>query len=304
MNYLIRSSVQHRPQVAISSLKYLWRSLLFLLAYRQFCQNSLDFSRGATALIRESIPPHSLFSLLDLPLKSSRVAHLYGSGKSVIEWHRQTVGNHDHSELHVAFNWSGLIEFPFDLYFFEVYGDSGIFGKASTIARHRHSKGTSVVLKTIYRHNTDSGLKNLRKLTEDGIICMETYYCPDFRSYSHLFDDAYQKLYLETLFNSCLEPDIWPEAFSSPLTIIALLRRVGYKKFLLHGFDLTHADYFFRYSHDCISEELRHCIPDSVEKPPLQGTNHDSKKSLRLNLPFMLSLVHQLGYAEIKTVAW
>lgn len=282
------------------AFKYLWASLLFLLAYRQFCRNSLDFARGATYQIRTSIPTDSFFSLSDLPLKQSRVAHLYGSGRSIIDWHKQVSSACDLNELHVAFNWSGLIDFPFDLYFFEMYGQSGIFGKAASVARHRRISGSTVVLKTLYRNNTDSGLNTLRQLSDDGVICMETYYCPDFRSYSPIFDSLYQKIYLNTLFASGLEPDIWPEAFSSPLTIIALLRRVGYEKFVLHGFDLDGGDYFFRYSCECVAQSLRDSVPSFVDIPPLKGTDHDSRKSERLNLPSMLSLLHDLGYADIQ----
>lgn len=292
-------SLLFRLRSYISSLGYLWASLLFLLAYRQFSRSSLDFSRGATTLIRASLPARSFFDLGYLELKSSRVAHIYGSGRSINKWHLNASRLYDPSSLHVCFNWSGLVDFPFDVYFCEVYGEKGLFGKASQIARYRHANGSKVILKMLYCHYTDSGLDSLSSLVNDGIICLDTFYCPDYRRYSPVFDSCYKRLYLDLLFGSTLEPRVWPEAFSSPLTIIALLRKVGYEKFVLHGFDLDHGDYFFRYSHDSIARELLSYIPDEIEKPPMQGTNHDSKKSLRLNLPMMLSLADKLGYANI-----
>lgn len=283
-----------------NKLRHAKQSIIFNLAYPNLCIQSADLTRLSTQGDRQFLSPDSLFSLEQIPLKDTSTVHLYGAGRSIVDWFRNSGHLRDEHELHVGFNWSGLLDCPFDVYFFEIYGNHGIHKKGVDVAKSCLYRGAKVYLKSLYIHNTSDGVLALEKAMGYGIKWIDTFYCPDFRVNTPFIDPWSRALYLKALFHINARPNMWPDGFSSPLTIIALLRRVGYTKFILHGFDLDDSDYFFRYSTDCIAESLLRCIPDFDEKPPLKGTQHDSKKCTRLNLPLMLDLINKYGYAQVE----
>lgn len=288
------------PVNLFNKLRHAKQSIIFNLAYTSLCIQSADLARLSTHGDRLHLASDSFFALEQIPIKDKLTAHLYGSGHSIADWFRNSSHLRDEDELHVGFNWSGLLDYTFDLYFFEIYGFQGIHKKGIDIAKSCLSRGARVYLKSLYIHNTSDGVLALKQAMSDGIKWIDTFYCPDFRVNTPFVDPWSRALYLKSLFKINARPNMWPDGFSSPLTIIALLRRAGYTKFILHGFDLDNSDYFFRYSTDCIAEELLECIPDLDEKPPIKGIHHDSRKCSRLNLPLMLDLINKYGYAQIE----
>lgn len=284
----------------IDRLRWTKQSILFNLGYDNLCKLSADHSLLCTYGDRLCLSPSNFVDVAAIPITKWKTAHIYGSGHSIVNWYQESGHLKQDNDLHVAFNWAGLIQYPFDIYFLEIYGSQGIHKKGLDIAKACLVRGSQVYLKSLYRHNTSDGIMSLKSAMRFGIKCIDTYYCPDFRVNIPLLDPWSRSLYLNALFRSSSRQNMWPDAFSSPLTIIALLSRVGYERFILHGFDLDDSDYFFRYSTECIASELRHCIPSLEEKPPLSGHDHDSKRCSRLNLPLMLDLINKLGYAKIE----